>query len=288
MLTIVTTASLLLAFVMSGVVWRLKREDRRRSRARVAALASDLADFELQSSGPATAGLDLFRQEKTGAGLDLFRQEKATAGADLFQQEKATAGADLFQQEEATAGADLFRQKERRRPETRFAVVLTIGAFAVATALALIVVMSRTGPLMSESELVSASGRPVDAAPTAAVTATSGAQNLSAAPLELIALSHQREGDGIVVRGVVRNPASGSGQGAVTAVVFVFTRDGAFLASARAAVSTPALEAGAESTFVVSVPHANDVGRYRVSFRSGDRVVPHVDRREREPVAQLR
>jgi hypothetical protein len=71
-------------------------------------------------------------------------------------------------------------------------------------------------------------------------------------------------------------------------VVFVFTRDGAFVASGRAAVAAPALDPGAESTFVVSVPHANDVGRYRVSFRSGDRLVPHVDRRERDPVAELR
>jgi hypothetical protein len=36
---------------------------------------------------------------------------------------------------------------------------------------------------------------------------------------------------------------------------------------------------GTESVFVVTVPGAADVGRYRVSFRSDDRIVPHVDRR---------
>ena len=38
-------------------------------------------------------------------------------------------------------------------------------------------------------------------------------------------------------------------------------------------------EYGGESPFVVTVPGAADVGRYRVSFRTDDRVVPHIDRR---------
>jgi hypothetical protein len=42
----------------------------------------------------------------------------------------------------------------------------------------------------------------------------------------------------------------------------------------------PVLAPGSETAFVVTVPHANEVGRYRVSFRSDDRVVPHVDRRD--------
>jgi hypothetical protein len=66
----------------------------------------------------------------------------------------------------------------------------------------------------------------------------------------------------------------------LTAVVLVFNRDGGFLASGRAVVESPALEPGGESTFVVTVRDAGDVARYRVSFRTDDRVVPHVDRRE--------
>jgi protein TonB len=31
----------------------------------------------------------------------------------------------------------------------------------------------------------------------------------------------------------------------------------------------------------------SEVSRYRVSFRSDDRIVPHVDRRDRGPIAQL-
>jgi hypothetical protein len=61
--------------------------------------------------------------------------------------------------------------------------------------------------------------------------------------------------------------------------VTLFGRDGGFLASGRSAIESSALGPGVESTFAVTVAGADDVGRYRVSFRTDDRVVPHVDRR---------
>jgi len=63
-------------------------------------------------------------------------------------------------------------------------------------------------------------------------------------------------------------------------VVFLFNRDGGFLTSGRATVESPSLVPGGETRFSVAVPAAGDVGRYRVSFRTDDRVVPHIDRRE--------
>ena len=56
-------------------------------------------------------------------------------------------------------------------------------------------------------------------------------------------------------------------------------RAGAFVASGRAGVDFTTLEPGDESPFVVVVPGAADVGRYRVSFRTDAGVVQHVDRR---------
>lgn len=97
-------------------------------------------------------------------------------------------------------------------------------------------------------------------------------------PLELVALGHERLGDRLTVRGVIRNP-SAAGMDGLTAVVFVFAPDGGLLASGRAAVDATALGPGGESTFAVTVPRAADVARYRVSFRTDDRVVPHLDRR---------
>ena len=103
---------------------------------------------------------------------------------------------------------------------------------------------------------------------------------MAPAPLELVALGHERDGNRLIVRGVVRNPSAGSAVEPLTAVVFVFNAEGGFVTSARAAVDANALRSAGETTFAVTVPDAASVSRYRVSFRSGDRIVPHVDRRE--------
>jgi hypothetical protein len=230
MLLLVTSCSLILAATMAAVAWRLAREERRRSQARIATLASDL-ELEMRSNGAVT-----------------------------------------------TAGADLFRTEQHGHAGARFAAVLTIGGFAVATALALLVTMSRAG--QSVSEPVAAQVK----RPDAGLTTRPGTESV---PLELMALTHERDGDGVIVRGVVRNPSTGVDQGRVAAVVFVFTRDGAFLASGRSALAGPVLAPGSETAFAVTVPNANEIGRYRVSFRSDDRVIPHVDRRERGPIAHI-
>ena len=104
-------------------------------------------------------------------------------------------------------------------------------------------------------------------------------------PLELIALEHDRDETRLVVRGIVRNPPSGAKLNGLTAVVLVFSKDGAFVADERAPVAIAPLAAGAETPFVVTLPDADSVDRYRVSFRTDDRIVPHVDRRGRNPVA---
>jgi hypothetical protein len=101
----------------------------------------------------------------------------------------------------------------------------------------------------------------------------------SAEALELLSLNHERADDRITVRGVIRNPTEGHEVDHLTAVVLLFNQQGGFLTSARSPVEAPALEPGKEAAFVVTVPGASDVGKYRVSFRTDDRVVPHVDRR---------
>src|SRR5438093_966441 len=97
----------------------------------------------------------------------------------------------------------------------------------------------------------------------------------------VVALGHQRDGDRLIVRGVIRNPSSGGRTDRLTAVVFLFDRDGGFVTSGRASIEPAVLPPGGESTFLVTVPGAADVGRYRVSFRSDSGIVPHVDRRTR-------
>jgi hypothetical protein len=146
---------------------------------------------------------------------------------------------------------------------SRLGLALAIGGFVVASAAAAAIVFSNDGPAASVrvAPRVAAANAPL--------------------PLELVALGHERDGDTLTVRGVVRNPQGGAEMDRLTAVVFTFSREGGFLNSARAPVDSPALIPGGESTFVVAVPGAQDVGRYRVSFRSDDRVVSHVDKRSR-------
>ncbi|MBZ5555692.1 MAG: hypothetical protein LAO77_00305 [Acidobacteriia bacterium] len=211
-LIIVTLCSLLLAALMSVIAWRLAGEERRRSEARVAVLASEIHDLDAAPAVPA---------------------QQVPSSTDLF----AAA------QPETSAG--------------RWATVVGLGVIAFCAILALAVGLS------------SARSAPGAGAASAA----------AAPPLELIALDHDREGDRLVIRGVVRNPASGPAVPRLTAVVFLFNRDGGFLSSERAPIGAATLAPGSESPFVVTVAGAGDVGRYRISFRTDDRIVPHVDTR---------
>jgi hypothetical protein len=99
------------------------------------------------------------------------------------------------------------------------------------------------------------------------------------APLELVSLSHQRQNDKLAISGLVRNPMGAKPIERLSAVVFLFDRMGTFVASSRANVDFLKLGAGDESPFVVSLDAPPTVARYRVSFRTDDGIVPHVDRR---------
>src|SRR5688572_2610493 len=96
--------------------------------------------------------------------------------------------------------------------------------------------------------------------------------------LELLSMRHARAGDQLTVTGLVRNRGTAAA-GAIMAVVFVFDRDGGFVASGRAPLEFDAIAQGDESPFQVTVPEVKDVGRYRISFRTAAGILPHVDRR---------
>jgi hypothetical protein len=236
-LLLVTLISVLLAAAMTIVAWRSSREERRRSAARIAALAAEIHDEPALDQSP-------------------------SIGDDLFANRPPIGG-------------DLFSTRQPARGGFRFATVAAGGLLVCGGAVALAVVSSN-----ASSGSSTAADRPKQ------VEATSdrrvdGSNPQAAMPIELVALGHEREGDRLIVRGVVRNPASGAELDRVTAVVLLFKEDGGFLGSGRAKVESPALGPGGETTFAVTVPGAGSVGRYRVSFRSEDRVVPHIDRRGR-------
>jgi hypothetical protein len=100
------------------------------------------------------------------------------------------------------------------------------------------------------------------------------------APLELLSLRHERNGEKLTITGLVRNPQNGPRQERISAVAFVFDPSGTFVASERALVDFLVLSPGEESPFVVSITAPGRIGRYRIGFRGQDgAVVGHVDHR---------
>jgi hypothetical protein len=227
-LIVITVLSLTVAAAMSIVAWRAVRNERRRSNARVRALAADIQ------------------------GRDPLREPDD----DLLLREPGEH--------------PMFARAHPAAERSRLAVAAAVGVLAVGASAALVVALGGAGR--------SSAVGPRSGAARRASAAGDGA--VARAPLELTALGHERDADSLTVRGVLRNPASGKELGQLTAVVLLFDHDGMFVASGRAVVPAPTLEPGAETTFVITIPGVADVGRYRVSFRTEDGVVPHVDRRD--------
>jgi hypothetical protein len=248
-LIMTTAVSIVLAAAMGVVAWRLARAERLRSAARVAALAAGLRESE-----------SIGEQVVIGMRGEPARIHQIASRSIDFDTFESGSGRSPL------PAGDIFQPGTFDRSRSRLAAVLAVGGFAVATSLALVIASSRGGPSVAE--------------PTAVQTLTPGRPaGADAEPLELVALSHQRDGDRITIRGVVRTPRDGVRADQLTAVVYLFDPEGGLLGNGRAAIEGSALAPGTEAAFVVSVDHAGSVKRYRVSFRSGDRVVPHVDRR---------
>jgi len=236
-LLLVTIISLLLTVIMSVIAWRAAHEEKRRTEARIAALAAEIHD---------------------GGRPHVFRRPEP----DLDLRRSIDSPLPL-------SPSGLFENGAPAPASPRLATVVGIGVL-VFGALAAVAIVLGTGSSAATARVE---------APTAEHAIRPAAAE-SPVPLELLALGHERDGDRLTVRGIVRNPSVGREVDRVTAVVFLYDRNGGFLTSGRAAIESPSLAPGGESTFVVVVPGASDVGRYRVSFRTEDRVVPHVDRRD--------
>lgn len=119
------------------------------------------------------------------------------------------------------------------------------------------------------------------AAPVAGTAVT--ARLPASIPLELVSLRHERTSDGLSINGLVRNPSSGQRLSDVNVVVFLFAPTGAFVTSVKEPLDFRTLAPGDESPFTISLNGISPIGRYRVSFRTDDTVVPHVDRRQASP-----
>ena len=164
----------------------------------------------------------------------------------------------------------IFAQAERPSPSGRRIVAVAAVAAVMAIAVAALLFASRSNRPAGDNVQRAGSRNG-----SVATTGTTGS-----APLELLSLRHERNGEKLTITGLVRNPQNGPRLERVSAVAFVFDPSGTFVASERALVDFLILSPGEESPFVVSVTAPGRIGRYRIGFRGEDgAVVGHVDHR---------
>jgi hypothetical protein len=252
----VTIVSLIVALVMSVTAARLMRDEKRRSAARVAALS--LAADDIKPDEPSTFAQSATADKKGSSLQDLPLGTPALARAPWSAPKVAAqpappalpASPALSHATGFLGASETQRDSGGRQKSLAFAAVVL---FCVLSG-GLVWVMSEPR----------------------GTSATAVGPN---APLELVSLTHQREEQKLAVSGLVRNPAAGQPVERLSAVVFLFDRAGTFITSSKANVDFLKLGAGDETPFVVSLDAPATVARYRVSFRTDDGVVPHIDRR---------
>lgn len=158
---------------------------------------------------------------------------------------------------EATPVSSLFETNETPSGRERMATLAAVGGLVALVAL--VAALAGAG--------IALVGGDAATRPPAAAAAE--------APLELVALTHERVGDQLVIRGRVRRLPGRP----ITAVVQFRDGNGTLLESAQAVAGVDGQPPGSAASFVVTLPGAGMAGRYRVSFRAGDRVLPHIDLR---------
>ena len=300
LLIFAAVVSLGLAAVMSVVAWKLLRDTRERSAARVAALEAMAFDGEddealdtLRSrpadSAVAPAAARAPRERPAPAPPPAIRRdhEAPAAGAEIDEPDwdLSLHGPDEAD-EVAVAVARQPRQPryapiampdrmfdatdERGAPGRRWLVLAAVAAVVAAGA-------GTTWAFRSSSPL---GGFTLPSLPAGL------AGQAQVRPLELLSLRHGAGAAGeFTITGLVQNPAGGSAVDGVVAVVYLFDNQGRYFASGRAAIEPASIAPGAEAPFTISIADAAGVSRYRVGFRREDGgVVAHVDRRGQEPV----
>lgn len=237
-LLVITIISAVTATAALTYVWRLRRSERERSEARIAALAG---------AADAHSGTD--------GGWNLVNGEMQWNPAPALIPHSGFARQS---EPSINVGSDrLFGTVEREQPTGSRLPLFAAAALIVMLGGALIFL--NTSPSNDHAATVAN----VD----------------HSKPLELVALGHAREVSVLTITGTVRNPSSGIKLEGLTAVVSLLDRQGALVSTRDVPLDYRALGPGEEAPFKVSVPDAGSIARYRVSFRAGTEVVPHVDRR---------
>ena len=265
----VTALSLAVAAGSGAMLIRVLRLERRRSDARVELLeelaaarpeprAAAAAQTRTAVPRPAVPRPAPPRPRVENAIHEIAARSRGLEDFELRPAaQRAVAGPDIFEEHEAPSAWP-----------RRFAV---IGALAAV----LFIVGAGWRALGSSAE------------ETSPATQSAQQSQTTTPALELLSLQHAQQDGMLVISGLVQNPRGSAPLAGVQATVVLFDANGGTLATNRVPIDFTTLAPGDESSFVVRVPAAGAVSRYRVGFRGGDdRILAHVDRRNNDTVAR--
>ena len=282
----VTVVSLIVALVMSVSAWRVTRDEKRRSAARIAALSLAVAEGT-SSQARAVTAVARERVEAEPAPRAPWAPARLAglSGSAGSAYSLGLRTAPTLPAQAAAAPAAPWEEIRLNEPvparEISHSSGFLSGGLSSAT----------TGSGGRQSWLAIAAIVLFVGLGSGLVWMMAGPRGTSAAavgpnmPLELVSLRHDRQNTKLAVSGLVRNPVTGRPVEHLSAVVFLFDPQGAFLTSATAPVDFIKLGVGDESPFVVAIDAPANVARYRVSFRTSDGIVPHIDQRGATPIA---
>ena len=259
-LVFVTLVSLAMAASLSVVVWRLLRDERRRSDARVAALArlaAETPEDAPRSARSAAPSLAAAAPRRAIADpLDLPLNLEPARASRLAPRASAVPL--------SASRPPLSAPRSSSPAWGRRLVIMLMLALGGATIVLFALTMQARAGAHRVAEAAAASPA-----------------------LELLALQDARDGATLTISGTVRNPSGGSLLKRVTITAIAFDGSGGYLATGRALLDVTSLAAGDASSFVVTITPGDNVARYRIAFRAEDgHVIAHTDRRQTGPVAE--
>jgi hypothetical protein len=258
MLIVVSLVSLAIATAMSVVAWKLVRDHRQRSDARVEALETLAFGDESGGLVPALATGPI--AEAAGPMRMVAAPTAASTPAPATRVAARFSALDEADAAPPPAEA-LFESRLELGTTTRRWYALVGAATLMAIGAATVYALSIPGILSRNVDTRQAS--------------------LATRPLELTSLRYSTDEPGyFTVSGIVHNPIGAPQLRGVVAVVYLFDADGQYVGNGKIALDVSTLDPGLESLFMIRVPTQGAVARYRVGFRFPDgSVVSHIDKR---------
>jgi hypothetical protein len=269
MLIVVSLVSLAIATAMSVVAWKLARDSRERSAARVDAL-EQLALGDLSDLGGETAGLTpaLAAGPSVAPARQILTMPKAPVPVQarfsaLDDADGSAMNAPSWDTAATTDDDSLFTPHEHGAPRGRWLALVGVAGM-MALGAGTMYVFHTPGALSLSGIAAASTDRPI-----------------INRPLELVSLRYAADEPGFfTVSGLVHNPVGAPSLRGVLAVVYLFDDQGQYVGNGRIAIDAPTLDPGIDATFMVRVPVTGAVSRYRVGFRFPDgAVVAHIDKR---------